>query len=197
MRNNFSDFDNRDVWEEGKKTLEKRRKRRKRIRNLSVVTFIASAVLIVFVFLRPDYFTLFSFSKISNYISHLFPLQQETLPHFTTQDTEPSRVKKDNATYPDYQFTKEQVDKVKRKLLDQHKGTEPSSAYMQKLIDKNREREYRYEIELLSGKRIYGESAKMNKNIISFESTNGLIVALDINEIKNIQLIKKPVKEEK
>ena len=72
-RNNFVEFNNPDLREEGRRALDRRKRRRKRIRNFSVITFICAVIVIVSVFLFPQQFSTFSLSSIFNNISTLLP----------------------------------------------------------------------------------------------------------------------------
>jgi len=191
-RSNFDGFDNRDVWEEGKKSLEKRKRRRRVVRNFSVATFIVSTILIIFVFLRPEFFSFFSLSKISRYISRSFPDQQHKLFPQDEKKEGLNRSNIESTSYPEYNFSKKQVDKVTKELLEQHRNKEDQYAHIQNLINANRGGKFLYEVELLSGKRFYSDSAKLENNIISFVDNKGLLVALDIGQIMDIHLKTKP-----
>lgn len=194
-RSNFDGFDNRDVWEEGKKALERRKKRRKLIRYFSLATFAASSLLIFIVFLRPDFFTFFSLAKISQYVSKLYP-EQQVIPSIDTRDPKLSdTISTGSTTYPEYHFTKEDVDKATQKILELHRGEDPNASHIRNLIKKNEEGNFLYEIELRSGKRIYGESAKLDNNIISVEDNMGIVIELEINQISEVQLKNKPDSE--
>lgn len=196
-RSNFDGFNNRDVWEEGKKALERRKKRRKRIRNFSLVTFSGAGLLIILVFLRPEYFSFFSLAQISGYLSNLYP-EQLVLPAIETEESKVSTtIIKGSTTYPEYHFTKEDVDKASREMLKQHRGRKPKSAHIQNLIKENKEGNFLYEIELLSGKRIYAESAKLDNNIISVEDNKGIVIELGIDQIVEIRLNIKTEVEQK
>ena len=191
-RSNFDGFDNRDVWEEGKKSLEKRKRRRRVVRNFSVATFVVSTILIIFVFLRPEFFSFFSLSKISRYISRSFPDQQHKLFPQDEKKEGLNRSNIESTSYPEYNFSKKQVDKVTKELLEQHRNKEDQYAHIQNLINANRGGKFLYEVELLSGKRFYSDSAKLENNIISFVDNKGLLVALDIGQIMDIHLKTKP-----
>jgi hypothetical protein len=187
-RSNFDGFDNRDVWEEGIKSLERRKRRRRLIRNFSVATFIGSTILIIFVFLRPEFFSFFSLSKISRYISRSFPDQQHLVSPLGVKKPDLNRTNLESTSYREYNFSKEQVNKVTKELLKQHKSEEHQYVQIQELINENKDGKFLYEVELLSGKRFYSDSAKLENNIISFVDNKGLLVALDIGQIMDIKL---------
>lgn len=195
-RNSFVEFNNQDVWEEGRKSLDRRIKRRKFIRNISLLTFIATIIIIFCIFLRPDLFSLLSFSKISKKISTLYPSHQEDdLPVF--------RLRSENSTasivppHPEYSFTKDQVDKVQNLLLSKSRNVDSNSVYLEKTIELQKEENFRYEIELMSGRRFYSETASIENNIISFEDTKGIVISLDKKDIKSINLIKASKKKDR
>ncbi|MFW2365096.1 MAG: hypothetical protein ACN4GW_01670 [Desulforhopalus sp.] len=186
-RNNFIEFNNPDVREEGKRALDRRKKRRKRIRNFSVITFICSVIVIVSIFLFPQYFSTFSFSNIFRSINSLFPKNTTSSVITNSQYSSEST----STSYPEYQFTDQQVEKAKIALLNKQIEGNTTIADVEKMIEKNRDGEYRYEIELISGRRIYSDTAKIDNENISFESKKGLILALGISEIKKIHLLRK------
>jgi hypothetical protein len=131
-------------------------------------------------------------SKISRYISGSFPDQQNILSPPRVKKTDVNRFNIESTSSPEYTFSKEQVNKVTKELLQQHKGGAPKYLHIEKLINENKDGNFLYEVELLSGKRFYSDSAKLENNIISFVDNKGLLVALDINQIIDIQLKAKP-----
>jgi restriction system protein len=120
------------------------------------------------------------YSTWSTRIKGFFPHRQE---HPGTKDTEAGKPVR-QAEPQDLSFTDDQVQKATEEILRDKSREQFINIEMSK---ESEETKYFYEIEFVSGGRVYADNVKITDNKINYRTNKGLAISLNKDEVKSIK----------
>lgn len=107
---------------------------------------------------------------------YVWPIIIDSIHENDVKSEPPSTVKKTK----EYSFTDAQINKAMREV----EGSRENIISSAPPVDSNR---YLYEIEFLSGGRLYSENVVATADTITFENEKGLVVSVSRSEVKNLK----------
>jgi hypothetical protein len=120
------------------------------------------------------------YSTWSTQIKEFFPHFQE---HRGTNDTQTGKPIKQTER-KDLSFTDDQVQKAAEEILREKSREQFISIEMTK---ESEEKKYLYEIEFVSGGRVYSDNVKTTDKEIIYQTAQGLVVSLNKLEVKTMK----------
>jgi len=150
------------------------------------------------VYFRPDLFPFLSYSKIYSTISEYFPDKKKVNNNARpiTKSQPVVRSNGESSSNQDYTFSKDQVEKAKRELIDLSKSKQlrQKNNYRGTYVNsKNKPTNEHikavnslYEIELLTGGRFTTKNVKITGDEVTFVSDRGLVVTIKKQDVKTL-----------
>jgi restriction system protein len=120
------------------------------------------------------------YSTWSIRIKGFFPHRQE---HRGTKDSEAGKTI-GQAERKDLSFTEDQIQKATEEILREKSREQFINIEMSK---ESEETKYFYEIEFVSGGRVYADNVKITDNKINYRTKKGLAISLNKDEVKSIK----------
>ena len=154
---------------------------------LVMIGLLVVCMLVALIYFRPNVFPSLTHSTIYQTLSRYLPESDAIVP--LNKPMAPEQVGGSDGKVKEYTFSQEQIDKAKYEVNKSKKemGLSNNPPAQIKFNTSDEPIRYRYEIEFVSGGRVYSENVRMSGDTLTFENNKGLVVSVNKNDIKTMK----------
>lgn len=196
-RNDLGGFSNGEIPIEEQEGLAQTLKQARSKRAVFLLGILLLCFVFALVYSRPNLFPFLSYSKIYQSISEYFPEKYKAKNQIKVVAPKPLEEQVESRTAKkEYTFSEEQVARAKFNIEKKKKQNFLSINEPYHVSNEKRKRDplsksfeddkHRYEIEFLSGRRVYADSVIVTDDMVTFENKGGLIFSVSKDEVKKM-----------
>lgn len=182
-----SEFDNKEMQKEESVGGSIFSKILKIVMLLFVTGLLVVSLLVAFVYFRPNVFPSLTHSKIYQTLSRYLPESDIIAPLNRPGDAE--QPDESDSRNREFKFSQEQINRAKKEVIESKNEIDLSTidSLKKKFNKLNDQITYQYEIEFVSGGRVYSENVRMSGDVVTFENDRGLVVSIHKDDIKTMK----------